>query len=84
MAEAGFQEMETYVLCCQKTVAQYIATRPIVDLCLVAKLSPGPRVTMRWLEQESLDLEGIRAAAQEAERMEGEEDTDGTETATVN
>ena len=40
---------------------------------------------MRWWEQEVLDLEGERTAAQEAERTEGEEkETDGTETATDN
>ena len=36
MAEAGLQEMETYVSGLQNTVAQYIATRPIMDLCLAA------------------------------------------------
>ena len=50
MAEAGLQEVETYVSCRQNTVAQYIATRPITDLCMVAKQSPGQRVEMRWWE----------------------------------
>ena len=31
--EAGFDTMETYIRRRQKTVAQYIATRPILDLC---------------------------------------------------
>ena len=48
MAEAGFQEMETYLSVGQNTVAQYIATIPIMDLCLAAKRRPGPRVEMRW------------------------------------
>ena len=82
MAEAIFKEMENYVSHRQNTVEKYIATRPIMDLCLAAKRRPGPRVEMRWREQEGLDLEGMRAAAREAEETEGEEETDGTETVT--
>ena len=37
---------------------------------------------MRWWEQEGMDLEGVRTAAREAERTEGGEDMDGTETVT--
>ena len=77
MAEAGLQEVETYVSCHQNTVAQYIATKPIMDLCLAAKRSPGPRVEMGWWEQKGLDLEGMRTAAQEADQTEGGEDMDG-------
>ena len=61
-------------------MAQYIVTRPIMDLCLAAKQRPGPRVEMRWWEQEGLDLDGMRTADREAEQMEGE--TDGKDTAT--
>ena len=46
MADAGLQEVETYVSCRQNTLGQYIATRPIVDLFLAAKRRPGPRVEM--------------------------------------
>ena len=84
MAEAVFQEVDTYVSCRQNTVAQYIATRPIMDLCMSEKRRPGPRVETRWWEQEGLDLEGMRAASQEAEQTEGAEETDWTETATYN
>ena len=48
MAEVGFQELETYVSCRQNTVAQYNATRPIMDMFLVAKRRPGTRVSMWW------------------------------------
>ena len=34
MVEAGLKEVETYVSCRKKKVAQFIATRPIVDMCL--------------------------------------------------
>ena len=82
MAEAGLQEVETCVSHHQSTVAQYIATMPIMDLCMVVKRRPGPRLTMRWWEQEVLDLEGMQTAAQEEEQTEGEEEMDVTETAT--
>ena len=82
MADAGLQEVETYVSHHQNTVAQYIATRPIMDLCLVANRRLRPRVKMGWWEQDGLDLEGMRTAAREEEQTEGEEETDGTETAT--
>ena len=69
MAEAGFHKVNTYVCRCQNTVAQYIATRPIMDLFMEAKRRPGPRVKLQWWEQEGLDLEGMRTASQEEEKM---------------
>ena len=44
MEEAGLKEVETYVSCRQNTVAQFIVTRPIMDLCLETEWRPGPRV----------------------------------------
>ena len=82
MADMVLHEVETYVYRCQNTFSQYIANSPIMDLCLVAKRRPGPRAETRWWDQEGLDLEGMRTAAWEAEQSEGEEETDGTETAT--
>ena len=82
MAEAGLQEVETYVSRRQNTLSQYIATRPIMDLCLAVKRRLGPRVEMRWWEQEGLDLDGMRTAAWEADPTEGTEDAEGTETST--
>ena len=58
MAEAGLQKLYTYVSLYQNNVAQYIATRPIVDLCLATKRRPGPIVAMPWWEKEVMDLEG--------------------------
>ena len=82
MAEAGLQEVETYVSRRQNTMEQYIAISPIMGLCLAANWRPGPRVTMPWWEQEGLDLEGTWMAAQEVEQMEEGEETDAMETAT--
>ena len=76
MAEEGYQEVETYVSFHQNTVAQYIATRPIIDICLAAKQRPGPGVAIQWWEQEGLYLEGMRT--------EGVEETESTDTATYN
>ena len=45
MAEAGLQEVETYVSRLQNTVTQFIATRPIMNLCLEVDLIPGPRLS---------------------------------------
>ena len=67
MVEAGLQYLYTYVSRHQKTVAQYIATRTIMDLCLEVKRRPGTRLAMRWWEQEGLDLEGMRNAAWDVE-----------------
>ena len=64
MVEAGFHEVDTYVSCHQNTVAQYIATRSIMDLCLAEKLRLGTRVAMWWRKQEGLDLKGMRTEAQ--------------------
>ena len=71
MTEAGLQEVETFVSLRQNTVTQFIATRPVVDLCLAAKRRPGPRVSNWWWEQDGVDVEGMRTAAWEAEQMEG-------------
>ena len=67
MVEAILQEVKTYVSRRQNTVTQFIATRPIMDLCLAAEWRPGSRVAKRWWEQDGLDLEEMRTAAWEAE-----------------
>ena len=40
-----------------------------MEMCLAANNRPGPIVTIRWWEHEGLDFEGMRMAAQEAERI---------------
>ena len=56
MEEEVLQEVETYVSRRQNTFTQFIATIPIMDLCLVAARSPGSRVSKQWWYQEGLDL----------------------------
>ena len=67
MVEAVIQEIETYFACRQNNVSQYIATRPILDLCLAAGRRPRAPVLKRWWYQGSINLEGIRDEAHVAE-----------------
>ena len=71
MEEAGMQEVETYLSRHQNTVAQFIATRPIMDLFLVAERRLGPMISKFWWEQDEVDVEGMGMADQEVERTEG-------------
>ena len=48
MTEAILQEVDNYIYLFQNIIAQFIATRPIMDLCLAEEGRPGPRVPMRW------------------------------------
>ena len=47
VAEAGLEEVDTYVIRLQKKIAQYISTHPIMDLCLETYRNPGSRVSKR-------------------------------------
>ena len=71
MVEAGFEGIGTYVTRRQNTAAQYIATRPILDLCERSARRPGAWVSRRWWEQDGLDLEGAKKRA--AAELDGEE-----------
>ena len=56
MEEVGLQEVKAYVSFHHNTVAQFIADRTIIDLCLAAERRPGSQVANCWWEQERLDL----------------------------
>ena len=60
MAEAGFDDIGTYVTRRQNTVAQYIDTQSILDLCERSDWMPGAWVYRKWREQDGLDLEGAK------------------------
>ena len=77
MAKAGLQEVETYFSCYHNTVAKFIATGTIMDLCLVSERCPGSSISNRWWEDD-----GMRTAAWEEERTEREDKMDGTVTKT--
>ena len=48
------------------TVAQYIAMRPIMDLCERSTRQPGARLSQQWWEQDDIDLEGVKKRVAEA------------------
>ena len=80
MVESGSKDVETFASCRHNTVAQYIATMPIIDLCLEEERRLGTRVFKRWWEQEGLNLVGMCTVDQEVKREEREGGTDGAET----
>ena len=51
MREAGFEDIQKSITRRQNTVAQYIATRPILGLCERATQRAGARVSRRWWDQ---------------------------------
>ena len=53
----------------QNTVAQYIATQPLLELCEGATKREGASVKLRWWEQSGIDWE--KAKAKETERVGG-------------
>ena len=60
MKEAGIVRIRTSILRRQNMVAQFIATRPILDLCEKAIRRPGARVPRKWWEQTGIDWKGAR------------------------
>ena len=64
--EAGLEGIGKYIIRSQNMVAQYIATRLILDLCEQSARMPGSRVSRRWWEQAGIDLEGAKKRAAEA------------------
>ena len=61
----------TSVLWRQNTVAQFIATRPILGLCEVAERRRGTRVPQRWWEQSGIDWRLAREKAAAAAAQVG-------------
>ena len=69
MKEAGIVRIWISILWRQNTIAQFIATRPILDLCEKANRRPGARVPRRWWEQTGINWKGSierEEAAEEA------------------
>ena len=68
--------MEKYIRLRQNTVAQYISTRSILDLCEGTERAPGAWVGIRWWDQADINLAGTRenmAASLEVEEEGVEE-----------
>ena len=60
LKEAGVVRIRTSILRRQNTVAQFIATQPIMGLCEVAERRPGTRLPRRWWEQTGIDWKAAR------------------------
>ena len=76
--DAGIVRARTSVLRRQNTVAQFLATRPILVLCEGTERRGGTRVPQRWWEQPGIDW---RLAREKNERAEAAGETYTTETA---
>ena len=63
--------MYNYVSRRQNTVAQFVVTRPIMDLFLAVEQILGQRFYRRWWDKDRVDVEGMWTADQEKERKEG-------------
>ena len=67
MWEAGLTEIGKSIANRQNTVAQYIATRPLLDLCEGARAREGVRVPMRWWNQTGIDWEAAKTKGEGGE-----------------
>ena len=60
LKEMGVVRFRASILRRQNTVAQFIATRPIMGLCEVAERRQGTRIPRRWWEQTGIDWKSAR------------------------
>ena len=61
MEKVGLTDIRTSIQRRNNTVAQYISTRPLLDLCVGARHGEEVRVTVRWWEQSGIDWEKEKA-----------------------
>ena len=68
MKEEGFTKIRKSITNRNNTVAQYIATRPMLDLCERKKQrGGGARVSRRWWEQKGIGWETAKEQAVETD-----------------
>ena len=79
MKEAGLNEVHTSINRRQNTVAQYIATRLLLELYEGAKQREGARVTLRWWDQSGIDWEKAKAKDTETESASDSDSGSDTE-----
>ena len=70
MKEGGIVCILTSILRRQNTVAQFIVSRPIHDLCEKSNQRPGAQVARRWWEQTGIDWKKARERVEAAEAAE--------------
>ena len=66
MKEVGVVQIRTSILQRQNTVAHFIVTQPILDLCEKSNRRPGAWVPRRWWKQTGIDWNGSRERAEAA------------------
>ena len=59
-SESGFEMMETHIWKIHNTIAQYIATRSLMDLCEATETNQVVWVGMLWWEHAVIALAGSR------------------------
>ena len=80
MREAGLTDIRTSILNRQNTVTQYIATRPLLELCEGARAREGAKVPLRWWDQAGICCETAKVKGVEKDRTGGAgTDMDGEE-----
>ena len=80
MKEVGLTDIRTSIMKRQNTVAQYIATRTLLDLCEGARAREGAKVPLRWWDQAGIHWEMAKAKGVETDRTDGTgTDTEGEE-----
>ena len=67
MEMVSLYDIGVYIDRYQNMIAQYIATRYIMDFFLASERNPGLKISRRWLEKPSLDILGIREGHAAAE-----------------
>ena len=70
MEYGGLEKAEVYIMRQKNTVAQYIAMRTIIDLCMETGRRPGAWVFKMWLEKLDIKLVGEREVANESDGEE--------------
>ena len=80
MREAGLTDIRKSIANRQNKFAQYIATRPLLDLCEGDRAREGAKVPMRWWNQADIDQETAKSKGVETDSTSGSgTDTDGEE-----
>ena len=80
MKEVGLTDVRTSINRRQNMVAQYIATRLLLDLCKGVTQRKGARVTMMWWDQTGIDWEKAKSRGTDTEsESESGTDTEGGE-----
>ena len=71
MREAGLTDIRKSIANKQNTVAQYIATRPLLDLCEGARAREDAKVPMRWWNQADINWETAKSKGVEQDSTGG-------------